>query len=55
LLRQRGAGHDDAALRAAGLSLDEREVRRRMGREYEELIGALDVQLALAKRTIKGE
>lgn len=52
MLRARGEEHDQAALKTAGLALEEREVRRRIGREYDEIVVAHEKAAALARGTI---
>lgn len=51
-LEARRDGHDREALHTANLTLEEREVRRRIGREYDDLLGSLDTAAAMAKKAI---
>ncbi len=53
LLARRRDRHDGAALREANMEIQEREVRRRIGREYDDLLNALDVEAAMARKAIE--
>ena len=52
-LRKRQADFDGAVLRDNSLSHEEREIRRRIGREYDILLVLHEQQLALARTTVR--
>jgi hypothetical protein len=53
-LMKRQADFDGAVLRDTSLSAEEREIRRRIGREYDILLVLHEQQLAMARKTTWG-
>lgn len=51
MLRAKRNEHDEAVLRNAGLLPEEREIRRRIGREYDEILLVHEKAAAQARRT----